>query len=69
MTLKKEMASFLIDLLLIEKMLVSLKMKDFLEFEDFFKDNKIEIYEKHARDNAASEDYIRSFQKLSDKID
>ena len=50
-------------------MLASLKMKDFLEFEDFFKDNKIEIYEKHARDNAVSDDYIRSFQKLSDKID
>jgi hypothetical protein len=31
-------------------------MKDFLEFEDFFKDNKIDIYEKHVRDNAVSED-------------
>jgi hypothetical protein len=35
-------------------MLAPLKMKDFLEFEDFFKDNKIEIYDKHARDNAVS---------------
>ena len=43
-------------------------MKEFLEFEDFFKDNKIEIYEKHARDNAVSEDYLRSFQKLRNKI-
>ena len=50
-------------------MLTTLKMKDFLEFEDFFKDNKIEIYDKHVRDNAASEDYIRNFKKLSDKID
>ena len=50
-------------------MLASLKMKDFLEFEDFFKDTKIEIYEKHVRDSAACEDYITSFQKLSDKID
>ena len=50
-------------------MLASLKMKDFLEFEDFFKENKIEIYEKHARDIAFSDDYIRSFQKLRDKID
>ena len=44
-------------------------MKDFLEFEDFFKDNKIEIYEKHAMDNAVSEDYLRSFQNIRDKID
>jgi hypothetical protein len=50
-------------------MLAALKMKDFLEFEDFFKEAKIEIYDKHVRDNAVSDDYIRSFQKLSDKID
>ena len=50
-------------------MLTTLRMKDFLEFEDSFKEIKIEIYEKHARDTAVSEDYIRCFQKLSDIID
>jgi hypothetical protein len=46
-----------------------LKMKDFLDFEDFFETTKKGIFAKHVRASAISEDYILCFQKLGDKID
>ena len=50
-------------------MYAPLKMKDFLDFEDFFETTKKDIFAKHARDSAIREDYILCFQKLGDKID
>jgi hypothetical protein len=46
-----------------------LEINDFLEFEDFFKKLKEEIFDKHARGLPVCEELVTSLEKLSAAID
>ena len=47
----------------------TLKLKDFTDFDEVFTKLKIEIYEKNAKGNLISEDFVSTFQKLQATID
>ena len=44
-------------------------MKDFLEFDDLYKQIKQDLLEQHVRDTTASEDFVKCFRKLGIKIE
>lgn len=46
-----------------------LGFKDFLEFEDLFKNLKEEIFDKHVRGKPVSEDLVTTFEKLYTALD
>jgi hypothetical protein len=47
----------------------TLKINDFFDFEELFKNFKMDILEKHAKGKLVSEDLIKTFQKLYSTID
>ena len=46
-----------------------LGFKDFLEFEDLFKNLKEDIFDKHVRGKSVSEDLVTTFEKLYTALD
>ena len=46
-----------------------LQINDFFDFEELFKNFKIEILEKQVKGKLASEDLVKTFQKLYSTID
>ena len=47
----------------------TLQINDFFDFEELFKNFKIEILEKQVKGKLASEDLVKTFQKLYSTID
>ena len=47
----------------------TLKLKDFIDFDEVYTKLKLEIYEKNAKGNLLSEDFVSTFQKLYTTID
>jgi hypothetical protein len=42
----------------------TLKLKDFIDFDEVFTKLKLDIYEKNAKGNLSSEDFVSTFLRL-----
>jgi hypothetical protein len=47
----------------------TLKLKDFIDFDEVYTKLKLDIYEKNAKGSLISEDFVSTFQKLYTTID